>query len=388
MRIAFHTSANFLDAALEVIQVLKREHTLCVFIEVTELSRKSTILDIESIEGLNFIEPPERVLNPIQLNQFKPYFEGLEQVRFIIHHNKRSLSPIGIWNGFKLGLYMKKLKLDVWHFDNLSMRILGLFPFVMLQPTVVSLHDPKPHSGEEDWKYDLNNWLFFRYVSAFVFYSKFAASQFQSAYPKQSQPTRSIKLLPYTFVRYYKSHPKKNDRPPILFFGRLSRYKGVDLLLDAIPEVLKHYPEQQFVIAGKPVNGYEVNESVIREFSQNIKVIPEYIHTSTLVNLIESSAFVVCPYRDATQSGVLSTTFALGKSILATRVGSFPEYIEAGSNGWLVEPDAKSLADGIIHMLHENRYEYYEATIESRATNMEQPDLCAVLTEAYQVCLK
>jgi hypothetical protein len=221
MRIAFHTSANFLDAALEVIQSLKQAHSLYVFIEITDLSKKSTILDIDSIDELGFLEPPERVLSPIQLQQFKPYFDGVKQVRFVVHRNKRSLAPVGMLNGFRLGLYLKKLNLDVWHFDNLSTRVLGLFPFIIRQPILVSLHDPKPHSGEEDWKYDLNNWIFFRYVKAFVFYSQFANSQFKSAYPKFTGPFRCIKLLPYTFVRYFQTHPSQTDRPPILFFGRL-----------------------------------------------------------------------------------------------------------------------------------------------------------------------
>lgn len=388
MRIAFHTSANFLDAALEIIQSLKREHNLYVFIEVTEISKKSTIIDIESLEGLDSLEPPERVLNAIQLEQFRTYFEGVAQVRFIIHRNKRSLTPKGFWNGFKLGLHLNRLKLDVWHFDNLSMRILGLFPFVMRQPMLVTLHDPKPHSGEEDWKYDLNNWIFFRFVRAFVFYSQFAKQQFKAAYPKIQQPIRSINLLPYTFVQHYKKQKPTSENPPILFFGRLSPYKGVDLLMDAIPAVLNRYPNQKFIIAGKPIHGFELNQDILNKYTDNIQTIPEYIHTSTLVELIESSAFVVCPYRDATQSGVLSTAFAVGKSILATNVGSFPEYIEAGKNGWLVDPNAHAMADGILHMLDQNRFQQYESNVERIASSSHQSKLCMVLTEAYENCLK
>jgi glycosyltransferase involved in cell wall biosynthesis len=388
MRIAFHTSANFLDAALEIIQSLKREHTLFVFIEVTEISKKSTILDIDSLEGLGAIEPPEQVLNEVQLEQFRPYFEGVAQVRFVIHRNKRSLTPKGFWNGFKLGLHLNRLKLDVWHFDNLSMRILGLFPFVMRQPMLVTLHDPKPHSGEEDWKYDLNNWIFFRFVRAFVFYSRFAKEQFKTAYPGIRQTIHSIKLLPYTFVKYFKKHKQILENPPILFFGRLSPYKGVDLLMDAIPAVLKHYPKQKFIIAGKPIQGYELNNDVLNRYAENIQTIPEYIHTARLVELIETSAFVVCPYRDATQSGVLSTSFAVGKSILATNVGSFKEYLEQGYNGWLVEPNANALSDGILHMLEQNRYQQYGSNVQSNTSESDRSKLCAVLTEAYVNCLK
>ncbi|MEI2749884.1 MAG: glycosyltransferase [Ferruginibacter sp.] len=69
--------------------------------------------------------------------------------------------------------------------------------------------------------------------------------------------------------------------------------------------------------------------------------------------MIENSKFIVCPYRDATQSGVLMTSYAAGKMVLATNVGSFPEYIQDGVNGLLAEVTPESIAQKIIEGLDE-----------------------------------
>jgi spore coat protein SA len=40
-----------------------------------------------------------------------------------------------------------------------------------------------------------------------------------------------------------------------------------------------------------------------------------------------------------------------GRPVVATRVGGVPEIIEHGRSGWLVEPDERSLAEGILRVL-------------------------------------
>jgi glycosyltransferase involved in cell wall biosynthesis len=383
MRVSFYTSANFLDAALEIVQSLKQHTSLYLFIEVTELSKKSTILDIPSLDYLNFLETPERVLTPDQLKLFEPYFNGVTQVRFVIHKSRGSFSPISMWRSFRLGAYLKKLKLDVWHFDNISQRLLGMFPQVIGQPLVISLHDPKPHTGEENWKIRFKNRFFFKHARAFIFYSKHASNLFQQAYPDLKTPRYSIRLLPYLFVRNYHAEIKVAQDPPILFFGRLSPYKGIDILLEAIPMVLQRFPNQKFIIAGNPSYGYTPNPEIINKYAENIELIARYLDTPSLVKLIRQSAFVVCPYLDATQSGVLSTSFALDKTVLATNVGAFPEYIESGKNGLLVEPNANQLAQGLNLCIENNTYLNMESHISNKNNDEESLKLTKILLDAY-----
>jgi glycosyltransferase involved in cell wall biosynthesis len=304
-------------------------------------------------------------------------------VYFVIHKNKRGFTPYSFLKAIKFGQFLKKLKLDVWHFDSISPRLLGIFPFLIKQPTVLSLHDPKSHSGEKEWKYELVNRILFSFINCFLFYSNFAKNQFHQAYPWVQTPSRTIKLLPYTFVRHFKLTKTSVEPEEILFFGRLSLYKGIDLLVEAIPMILEKYPTQKFVIAGKPNNNFQIDTNILNKYKDNIRLIPEYLDISALVALIEKAAFIVCPYRDATQSGVLSTAFALGKCVVSTNVGSFPEYIAHGKNGWLVKAEAKSIASGIIEVIDQKKYLQFQENIEISASQAVQNEIGNEITRAY-----
>ncbi|MGX7835581.1 glycosyltransferase, partial [Campylobacter fetus subsp. venerealis] len=87
--------------------------------------------------------------------------------------------------------------------------------------------------------------------------------------------------------------------------------------------------------------------------SCNYKFINRYITNIELVQLIQESQFVICPYKDATQSGVIMTAFALNKPVLATNVGGLKEMVTHNRTGILIEPNnIYTLADSIKEMLH------------------------------------
>ncbi len=260
---------------------------------------------------------------------------------------------------------------------------IGLFSYLKSKKVVIALHDPVPHSGEYNWREDVPNFVFYRLAQSFIFYSKFAVAQFREHYAQFKVPLHDIKLQPYTFIKQYIGN-QKNDGDYILFFGRLSYYKGIDILLEAIPKVLERFPHQKFKIAGKPVFGYEVDQAVVNKYPHNIEVDSRYLSTEELVGCIGGSKFIVCPYRDATQSGVLMTAFAAGKTVLASNVGSFPEYIKDGYNGLLCEPNADSLAANIIAALEGSTYlSFQEKVIDHYSEEVGEYNSNAIL-QAYQ----
>ena len=60
---------------------------------------------------------------------------------------------------------------------------------------------------------------------------------------------------------------------------------------------------------------------------------------------------VVCPYIDATQSGVIMSAFALNKPVVCTNVGALPEMVKDNRYGKIVAPEnSQALADAIVSM--------------------------------------
>lgn len=117
----------------------------------------------------------------------------------------------------------------------------------------------------------------------------------------------------------------------ILCIGFITPYKGLDNLYEAIQPIIGN--------AHLVVAGYGYHESLNPFFNlKNTTVINRWISNNEFVNLIRNCKFVVCPYKSASQSGIPQTAFALGKPIIASAVGAFPDVIENGKTGFIYNP--------------------------------------------------
>lgn len=383
MVVVYYTSAHFLDVAIETIQAIKNRTELHVVIEITPLSKKSTIINVDRLDHLRDIEDGETVLGMEQWKALGKYFSGVKSVRFLVHKNPKSLSYGSYRISRKFGKYIMDLTPDVVHFDTVTTRCIGLYRYIRSRKIFITIHDPEPHSGEFSWKKKIPNFLYFRLASGYFFYSQYARDQFLKNYKEIVAPAYVIRFQPVTYLaQFLKELTEVEDY--VLFFGRLSPYKGIDLLLNAIPAVLEKFPTQRFVIAGAPDFNYELDMQKINAFRHNIELISKYLTTEELIVLLQKAKFVVCPYRDATQSGVLMTSFAAGKTVIATNVGGFPEYIENNVNGILSEPNAVDIAAAIVSALENNRYRELESKVGRTYSPVVSEDNRRCILAAYE----
>jgi glycosyltransferase involved in cell wall biosynthesis len=132
----------------------------------------------------------------------------------------------------------------------------------------------------------------------------------------------------------------------LLFFGRMSYYKGLDVLLDAMSAVWERRPETKLTVAG----GGEIPPHPALS-DPRLTLRQEYLAEEDLPALFGAATCLVLPYRQASQSGVGSLAMQHGRAVIATRVGGLPELV--GEDwGRLVEPeDADALAAAILEVL-------------------------------------
>jgi len=127
----------------------------------------------------------------------------------------------------------------------------------------------------------------------------------------------------------------------VIFFGRLAPEKGIETLIDAAAMV----PGIKVVIAGEgPLR--DRLEARRREVNAvNVEFLG-YVDREDLMPLIRNSMFVSVPsvcYENFPYNVLES--FALGKPVIASRIGGIPEMVRDGVTGFLVEPgDAGTLA--------------------------------------------
>ena len=158
---------------------------------------------------------------------------------------------------------------------------------------------------------------------------------------RKEKKARNIFYIPFGPLEVYKNFLGKNlnvnynIQSDLLFFGRICQYKGIEYLLEAFDKFLVSKPDLKLIIAGSGTLHFNYD---FAGKTRNVIFLNRFIPSEELVQLITNTKVVVCPYTDATQSGVAMTAFALGKPVVASNVGGFSEIIEDGVTGYLVEP--------------------------------------------------
>lgn len=132
-----------------------------------------------------------------------------------------------------------------------------------------------------------------------------------------------------------------------LFYGFIVPYKGLDLLKEAIENLQNYETEYNLIIAG---GGYDPTISFF-ESKKNCQVINRFLTNEEMMHLNEIASAIVMPYKSASQSGIILTSFMLGRPIIATKVGALAETIVDHYNGLLVEPNNPIFFSNAMRML-------------------------------------
>ncbi len=141
--------------------------------------------------------------------------------------------------------------------------------------------------------------------------------------------------------------------PRVLFFGVLTRYKGLDMLLDAFAAVRSRMPEAELVVAGA-VSGDIDYPALARRAGAigGVSMRPGYVAANDVAALMGASRVVAAPYVRATQSGVVHLAQTFGRPVVATAVGDLPAVVRDAEAGLLTPPgDAQAFAEALERLL-------------------------------------
>ena len=92
-------------------------------------------------------------------------------------------------------------------------------------------------------------------------------------------------------------------------------------------------------------------DEIINHYQNNLEIHNEWILDEEVHKYFEDVDFVVAPYIDASQSGVVVLSYSYGKPVVVSNCGGLPEQVKEGETGIVIPPnDSKALAHAIIHM--------------------------------------
>lgn len=147
-----------------------------------------------------------------------------------------------------------------------------------------------------------------------------------------------------------------DDRPLLLFCGFVRPYKGLDILIDALPMVLEERPVH-LLVAGEFWSSNAPYRIQIDRLGlqKSVTLVNRYLTNEELSACIARADVVVLPYRSATQSGVIQAAFGQGTPVIVTNVGGLPEVVDDGRTGLIVPPeDPTTLAQAINYFFNLN----------------------------------
>lgn len=150
------------------------------------------------------------------------------------------------------------------------------------------------------------------------------------------------------------------DAPLVLFVGRLEARKGVHILCQAIPEIIRSIPMSKFVLVGQDTNTAPDGGSVKRYITEEAKtggfidklVFIDFLSADELIPLYSACDLFVLPSFQESFGLVVVEAMACGKPVVATSTGVVPELALDGESGIMVPPgDAGEFTEAMIKLL-------------------------------------
>jgi glycosyltransferase involved in cell wall biosynthesis len=164
----------------------------------------------------------------------------------------------------------------------------------------------------------------------------------------------------------------------------MSAYKGLDVLLEAMPLLWRRHPDLTLMVAGA---GERPKHPLLSD--ERVTVRSEHIPDKEVPKLFAGTTCLVLPYRQASQSGVGSLAKRYGRPIVATAVGGLPELVGDGS-GMVVPPeDSEQLADAVLRILDDRALAERMGEAGTRAVEREAGwrAIAERTLDAYERCL-
>jgi len=158
----------------------------------------------------------------------------------------------------------------------------------------------------------------------------------------------------------------------LLFFGLIRRYKGLDVLVSALPELRRRVPDARLVVAGDPLEPI----APVQQLAESLGVTEAiewrlgFVPDPDVAPLVASAALLVLPYREIESSGVLALAFGRGRPAVVSDLGAVGDAVREFGAGRAVPPeDPAALAAACAELLTDGDAlrRAYEGALAARA---------------------
>ena len=215
-------------------------------------------------------------------------------------------------------------------------------------PVVVVIHDAEVHPGDHFHLMVRLQRHLMRLSQGVVMLSDFIASKVQRRLSLAGKVTTIIPHVCFAFRDLDLPAPQPPETAPkrplrLLLAGRLRRYKGITLLVDAL-KLLGGIPFTLRVVG----SSIDPSELSLLSALPGVELDLDWKKERDFISYFDWADACVLPYIEASQSGVVPISFQRERPVIATPVGGIPEQVQHEVTGLLTEDvSATALAASI-----------------------------------------
>ncbi|RXG12923.1 glycosyltransferase involved in cell wall biosynthesis [Leeuwenhoekiella aestuarii] len=282
---------------------------------------------------------------------------------FVFKQTTKLKNPTTLFFHLKVLNFLRKLNPEYIYDSYLGVPYMHFFTSLFLNKRkfIIAIHDVIQHhkmknKGIRAFYY---NFLMRKYQNIHLF----SKSQLEIFHQKKSNINKNVLLAPLALKSFGDpmSSLVEKEQFTFLFFGLIRENKGIDILIEAVNILNKTQKNFRVIIAGKAADSsWDKNKVKINnplDFEVHIRTLKDH----EIGEIMNRSHFLVLPYKDVTQSGVLLTSYNYGLPVIASNLEGFKEYIIDTETGFLFECNsAVSLASSMANALELNKSEYAE----------------------------
>ncbi len=284
-------------------------------------------------------------INPLNWNNVSAEIVKMKPDCLIVHYWMPFFAPV-------MGTIIRRVK------KRLKVKVIGL------------LHNVEPHEGMPAGK--MLNRYFLESCDGFIIMSSIVTADLQrlgikKPLKKLGHPVYNIFGDPVDRQFACDKLGLDPDHKHLLFFGMIRRYKGLDLLLEALAKPRLSHLNLKLLVAGEFYESEDRYLDLIEKLGLENKIMftNSFVPKEEVAWYFAASDLLVLPYISATQSGVTQIAYHFGKPMLVTNVGGLKDVVSHGKVGYVCEKDPDEIAASIADFFDNNRSPEFTENIKT-----------------------
>ena len=237
-------------------------------------------------------------------------------------------------------LHARFYSVRVFHFHVFYTNILVLFNLLLVKllfgRVVLTVHDVSSFANSSDSSMIAK--IIYKFTDLILTHNEFSKSEIIKVNADLISRIYIVphgNYTPFITIQDDKEKSRKqlgipNDKKVLLFFGMIKKVKGLEILLNALKDVVKENPDVLLLIAGKPwEDNFSTYQEIIDEnnLSKYVMLHTQFIPHADVEHYYCAADLVVLPYKKIYQSGVLVMTLSYGKPALVSDLPPLKEVV-------------------------------------------------------------